>query len=411
MSQSPTCCRPPHSTHKYKTRHALSLTGILLILFLLLSACAPGTGILGSGTWQLTGLQQHQQIRALEVNPQNPQQIYAGDLQNGVYVSTDAGTDWRARHTGLTLPIAIHALSFDDNGTKLYAATDRGLFVSTDQAQHWQQLNTAGSQLPADSYTSLAFDSNHPQVVYVGSAEHGIWMSSDNGLHWQQISNGLPQGTINNIAYDPVQHRLWAVVSNTIYYADSQGHGWQSAMEGIPAHTAVNVVVPAADSGGAPGLLYVGTNHGFYRSQDEGAHWSTGTQNLYALNIYTLLIDFRGSNASTVYAGTSIGAFRSDDGGQDWRAIASGMPKGTPVYAMVIGATNYTQLYAASNDVYVYPGTSGGLSPANLFPWLVVLLLFSLLILITTRNRHRRSTRSQRREPENTAQRPFKNDS
>ncbi len=389
--------RPPKFS---KAWHACSIIGIILGLLLLLSACAPGTGILGGGTWQSTGLQQGQQIRTLEVNPQNPQQIYAGDAHNGVYRSTDAGADWKASSVGLPLPVAIQALSFDDNGKNLYAATDKGLFISNNDAQSWQQANTASSHLPGDSYTSLTFDSNHPQNVYVGTAVHGIWMSTDNGVTWTQISSGLPDGTVNNLAYDPVQHRLWAVVSSVIYYTDSHGHGWQRAMTGIPTQTAVNIVTPAADSGGPQGLLYAGTNHGFYRSQDDGARWTASTQDLYALNIYTLLVDFRGSNGASVYAGTSIGAFRSDDSGEDWRAIASGIPRGAAVYAMVIGATNDTQLYAASNDVYVYPGTSGGVTPANLLPWLIVLLLFGSLIFITSRNRRRRAFRRQQRTQE-----------
>lgn len=397
MSQPDYRQRPPRIS---RTQYTLSITSILFSLLLLLSACTPGTGILGGGTWQSTGLQQHQQIRTLEVNPQNTQQIYAGDAHNGIYLSTNAGTTWKASSVGLPLPVAIQALSFDDNGKKLYAATDKGLFISSDDAQSWQQANTTSSHLPDDSYTALAFDSNHPQNVYVGTAAHGIWMSTDNGVTWTQISSGLPTGTTNNLAYDPVQHRLWAVVSSAIYDADSQGHGWQRAMTGIPSQTAVNIVVPAADSGGPQGLLYVGTNHGFYRSQDDGVHWTVSNQDLYALNIYTLLIDFRGSNAASVYAGTSIGAFRSDDSGEDWRAIASGMPRGAPVYAMVIGAANDTQLYAASNDVYVYPGTSGGFTPANLLPWLIVLLLFGSLIFITSRNRRRRALRRQQRRQE-----------
>src|SRR5215469_18955050 len=72
------------------------ILGPLIVLF---SACAPGSGIFG-GTWQSSGLQ-HQHIRALAVDPNNVQDIYAGDAENGVFVSTDAGAHWSQHSTGL----------------------------------------------------------------------------------------------------------------------------------------------------------------------------------------------------------------------------------------------------------------------------------------------------------------------
>src|SRR2546429_7555001 len=95
---------------------------ILLLLSLALSACAPGTGILGGGNWQLSGLQ-HQHIRAFDVDFKNAQILYAGDVQNGVFVTTDGGQHWVSRSIGLSLPDTLHALSFDATGKKLYIAT------------------------------------------------------------------------------------------------------------------------------------------------------------------------------------------------------------------------------------------------------------------------------------------------
>src|SRR5712692_291321 len=95
---------------------------ILLLLSLGLSACAPGTGILGGGNWQLSGLQ-HQHIRAFDVDFKNSQLLYTGDAQNGVFVTTDGGQHWMSRSAGLPLPDTLYALSFDATGKKLYIAT------------------------------------------------------------------------------------------------------------------------------------------------------------------------------------------------------------------------------------------------------------------------------------------------
>src|SRR5260221_14081733 len=92
---------------------------ILLLLSLGLSACAPGTGILGGGNWQLSGLQ-HQHIRGFDVDLKNSQLLSAGAAQNGVFVTTDGGHHRVSRSVGLPLPDALCALAFDATGKKLY---------------------------------------------------------------------------------------------------------------------------------------------------------------------------------------------------------------------------------------------------------------------------------------------------
>src|SRR5260370_11677444 len=163
------------------------LVFMLLTLLVCLSACAPNSGIFAGGTWQ-SGRLQHLHIRALAVDPNNTQNIYAGDAQNGVLVSIDAGAHWSQRNAGLPLPTAMHNLAFDDAGKKLYAATDAGVFVSADAAQHW----TAIGGLPAGSYTALAFDLNKPQTIFVGTAHHGVFTSTTNGSPWSSPSARLP---------------------------------------------------------------------------------------------------------------------------------------------------------------------------------------------------------------------------
>src|SRR2546430_15976661 len=134
----------------------------ITLLFLVLSStsCAPTAGLFAGGKWQSGGLQ-HQHIRSLAIDPNNPQIIYAGDSQDGVFVSTNVGMNWGQQSAGLTLPITIFALVFDDPGKKLYTATDRGVFVSADAAKHWIEI----SGLPADSYTAMALDLNAPHII------------------------------------------------------------------------------------------------------------------------------------------------------------------------------------------------------------------------------------------------------
>lgn len=228
--------------------------GILLLFFLLIGlvACAPGTGILGGGDWQTNGLNDAR-IRVLAVNPKDPQQIYAGDETGHIFMSTNGGQQWVERNTGLPVPDPLHALSLDADGKELFAATEKGLFVSVDAAQHWETLLTPSSGLPSASYTALFFDSAAASTIYVGTAQKGIFVSTDSGSTWHAASAGLPQGaTVNGLAYDPDLKQLWVATGSPagIYRSSDRGATWQAFMNGLPSTIVINTVQSAAASGG-----------------------------------------------------------------------------------------------------------------------------------------------------------------
>lgn len=366
---------------------------LLLLLSWLFSACSADTGAFGGGNWQATGLS-HQTIRALEVDPNNPQHLYAGDTQGNVFVSTDGAQHW-IKHTLSSVPNTIVELAFNVPGKKLYAATAQGLFVSTDSAQSWIKVNTASSGLPEDRYTALAFDTNSGPLAYVGTAQHGLFVSTNDGVNWSAANSGLPSSTtINSISNAPNVQQLWIATPTGVYRSTDHGASWQSFSVGFSSGVTVNTVVPASASGGSRGILYAGSNRGFYLSRDGGKHWAMSSTALLRVSIYRILVDFRSAGAATVYVSTNAGAFRTDDNGLDWRSIAVGLPRGVAVYAIVIGATNNTQLYVGANNVYVFPGTSGSLSPSRIPVFIGVVVFFVLLYFVARRGlRGRRARR------------------
>lgn len=364
----------------------------LLLLLLALSACAPGTGIFAtsSGNWQATGLA-GQHIHTLTVSPNNAQELVAGNAGSGVYLTIDGAQHWTKQGSVPSPATTILALAYDTTGKNLFAATDAGLFVSTDNAQHWRSLMATQSGLPQDSYTAITFNSLTPTTIFVGSAHHGVFVSTNSGSTWQTANTGLPNNAaINGLTLDSNEHQLWAATSTGVFRTDDRTIGWQNFNNGLPSDVVAYTIQPAFISGGAQGLVFVGTNHGFYLSTVAGKLWSASQESLVKATIYTVLIDV--SQPTTIYVGTNLGAFRSNDNGQTWTGIASGIPRGQAVYALVEGNTGGSQLYAASNDVYEYPGTSGGFGWDRIIPIIVILLFFYLLYRLT------RGSRKNRRE-------------
>ncbi|MEO8972983.1 MAG: YCF48-related protein [Ktedonobacteraceae bacterium] len=362
----------------------------LLFLLLVISACAPSSGIFAgsSGNWQSTGLKQ-QHIHALTVSPNNALLFFAGDIQGSIYMSTDGAQHWVRRSAVPAQATTILALSFDTTGKKLYATTDAGIFVTTNNAQSWSVVSTTNSGLPLDSYPTIAFDYHISTVIYAGSAHHGVFMSSDGGNTWAAINASLPANiAINGLTLDSDEHQLWAATSAGVYRTATGTIAWQAFNSGLPTNVVAYAVQPAFISGGAQGLVFVGTNHGFYRSSVSGNQWTASQESLARLTINTVLIDI--SQPTTIYVSTSIGAFRSNDNGQNWSGMTGGIPTSQPVYVLVFGNTGGSQIYAAANDVYTYSGNNGGFSINQLLPILIIVLFFYLLYRLTRGSRNRR---------------------
>jgi photosystem II stability/assembly factor-like uncharacterized protein len=350
--------------------------------------------------WQASGLQ-NEQVRVLAVDPNHLDDLYAGAANAGIFASTDAGGTWDQRSAGLPLPITVAALAFDVAGTKLYAATSAGLFVSANDAQSW----TLVSQLPVGAYTALAFVNNAPKVVYVGNAHGDVFSSSNDGATWTKLSAGLPTGAgVTSLLYDANAGQLWVAFAGELYRSTDNGRTWQEMNNGLPAHVVINALSQGDATDATSSLLFLATNQGFFLSSDQGRHWNQSQQSLSDLHVSSILVD--ATQANTVYLSTDIGVLRTQNNGQSWTQVASGLPANQPVNGLAQGSDNFSQLFVATRGVYLYPGSSGNvLDPTRLIPLVLIVCFFALLyrFLIVRRRRPLPPAPEIPPEPENEA--------
>jgi photosystem II stability/assembly factor-like uncharacterized protein len=351
--------------------HVLLLLAVLLFS---LASCATSGGVFGGGEWQAGSLQ-NQNLQVLAVDPNHLQDIYAGDARNGIFVSTDTGQTWKPSNTGLPVPLAIHALSFDTPGKKLYAATSAGLFVSSNFARSWNRV--AG--VPVDDYTALTFNINSSRVIYAAAAHAGLFESADDGASWKNISHGLPAGLITSILYNPDQNQLWVAFANALYRSDNDGASWRVMDNGLPPDVGINALCLGIVSSTSNIItLFAGTNHGFFLSTDSGLHWAQSQSSLVKLHISAVLLD--ATQPNIVYISTNIGVLSSNDNGQNWDQVGTGLPRNQPLAGLAQGGVNNSQLFVASHGIYLIPGYGGAAAcPANVFPIILILLFFGLL--------------------------------
>jgi photosystem II stability/assembly factor-like uncharacterized protein len=208
----------------------------------------------------------------------------------------------------------------------LLAATNSGLFRSSDPTKGWQRLPYGGSLDPRTSCISA--DTEHPERILVGTASSGVLSSRDGGKTWTQV-NGVPsEAPVNTIARDPQKQNN----------------------------------------------IYVGTKQSFYMSRDGGASWNRRGGNLPFGDFTSILVNPR--NGEEVFAGNAYqtgeiggGVYRSVNGGQTWARID---PKdrrlpSQRIWALAFDSRDQNTLFVGSHSagVYVVPRGSNTLSAVS----------------------------------------------
>jgi photosystem II stability/assembly factor-like uncharacterized protein len=124
-----------------------------------------------------------------------PPYLYAGTV-NGVFRSTNTGRDWSA----VGLPNRTVS-AFARSGKNLFAATDLGVFLSTDNAGSWTQMNNGLTNIDVRAIT--AYGPN----IFVGTDGGTVFLSRDYGNHWSSITDGLECTSVTGlIVINPFIH-------------------------------------------------------------------------------------------------------------------------------------------------------------------------------------------------------------
>ncbi|MDE3167674.1 MAG: hypothetical protein KGN36_17870, partial [Acidobacteriota bacterium] len=236
---------------------------------------------------------------ALAVHPRDPELLFAGSANGGVWRSHNGGGDWEWKwmRWGAT---SIGALAFDPvhPGT-LYAASGEangsadaypgsGIYVTRDLGETWRHLAHAGPGALPRRIGALA---HHPQesgVLWVGGVSYdedepaGLYYSRDAGATWtREDFFSRRRYRCHSIAFLPdggafaaldlsgAQSGVWR----------SSPHGWTQLSRGLPSGDRVgriSLAVAPSDPRVVYALIAARSTQsllGVFRSADSGDSW------------------------------------------------------------------------------------------------------------------------------------------
>ena len=139
--------------------------------------------------------------RALVIDPNRPDTMYAAGVAGGVWKSSDAGASWLPADDFM-LNLAVTSLAMDPfDSNVLYAGTGEGfyysnvfvqglgIFKSVDAGATWTHLPGTTSGVPPGAFdyvNKVVVSPNDPFRVYAATRT-GVWRSSNGGQTWQAV--------------------------------------------------------------------------------------------------------------------------------------------------------------------------------------------------------------------------------
>ncbi len=211
---------------------------------------------------------------------------------------------------------SVQALAIDpDHPETLYAATNIGIFKSTDGAASWTEANNGLSVARTES---LEIDPTNPTTLYAGN-DHGLFKSTDAAASWTRISEGFFEADVRALAIAPSNSEILyastyggTVGSGAVYKSDDAGATWTVVLDG-QVSTSTLAVAPSD-----PDIVFVAIYEGLLKTVDGGQQWTAVDSGLPSTDIRALAI--HPSDASKVWAGLMPdGIYKSTDGGITWQ--------------------------------------------------------------------------------------------
>lgn len=308
-----------------------------------------------------------------QVDPRNPNRIFANNYGGGNFLSTDGGQTWTVASDGYT-GAQVRAIAADPgNPAGVFAAARSGLFSSDDGGHSWVGLNRP----PAFhlEWNAVAVDPDDPQHILASNNWDPILLQSrDKGQTWTWIGDRLGEGMgWRVIAFAPSDSTTIYAGSSAyysagmfddrmaaagVYASHDGGRTWTAANDALSAQA--NVIDVAVDPGD-PQTVYIATGtSGLLRSSDGGRSWRKLNQAKFTSPVI-LSVAVHPFDSSIVYAGVEhLGLYRSDDGGATWQLSMEGMPLETRVGGIVFDPQNPNVVYAGDQFSGVYRSTNGG---------------------------------------------------
>ncbi|RPI18412.1 MAG: T9SS C-terminal target domain-containing protein [Ignavibacteriae bacterium] len=346
---------------------------------------APG----GLVAWQLAGPTNIEgRISIIAIHPTNPQIVYTGTANGGVWKSTNFCQSWVSVFDNQNTS-SIGALAIDPvNPNIIYCGTGEanslrsyypgtGMFKSTDGGTTWSNIGLINTY----SFGNIVINPLNTQEIYaaaVGSlrrknTERGLYKSTNGGTTWTQPlfhsdSVGCIDVVLNSTTPSIVYAAMWerqrredyikyGGPMSALYKSTNSGANWTVLTGGFPSNDATLGRVSLDICKANTQVIYAftayanGNSRGLYKTTDGGTSWTlinSGVAQSSNYAWFNRICKVSPSDANNVYCG-GLDMYRSTNGGTNFSSVSASH------------VDHHAVAYAPSNSNYVVIGNDGGI--------------------------------------------------
>jgi len=309
----------------------------------------------------------------LQIDPRDPDRLFANAYGGGNFVSEDGGRSWQASSKGYTgaqvRALAVHP----EQPAVIYAAARSGLFLSTNGGEDWTGISFPPAKVM--EWNAVAVNPADPLHVASGNNwNQDLLISSDGGAAWEATySRVIREMTgISAVVFAPSDPEILYAATSGFYSAGTfdpwmagtgihrsqdGGRTWESANSGLTENAGVSdLLVDPHD----PQIVFAAsTTDGLLLTRNGGASWAQLQNGLPEQGCRS--VAFHPENTAFLLAGFERGSiYASSDGGETWQRSAHGMPPEASIRSIVFDPLNPDIVYAADIQSGVYRSTDHG---------------------------------------------------
>jgi len=218
----------------------------------------------------------------LVISHHSPSRIYS--MANKLFRSDDRGNSWMVISEDLT------------SGTDRNSWPVMGHFWSWDAVQKDVSTSLWGTGV---SISESPLDEN---LLYTGTDDGVISVTTDGGDSWRKVTSfpGIPEYTYISdlladhfdagVVYATFDNRKRDDFKPYVMKSSDKGKNWVSIAANLPENGTVHTIEQDPE---VPGLLFVGTEFGFYFSIDGGGAWTKLTSGMPTIAVRDMTIQER----------------------------------------------------------------------------------------------------------------------
>ena len=273
------------------------------------------------------------QVTAMALHPENPDILYVGCVDGKLFLTEDGGDHWTDLSSALGVDVPISSIQINpQNPREIFIGTAawfmnpslpdekfRGVYRSRDGGRTWEQLN---NELKHYGISDLKIAPSNPQVMYaIGTRTKPfrkavMLKTTDGGNTWKEVLQ-FHSALVGALAVHPQDEDfVITMAAGSVYRTVDGGKSWQTfAWPRIEYVFYTHDILVVPDQ---PSLIYATTyRRGVIRSEDGGKNWNWAGKGMVDATVSALTV--HPQNRNYVLAGDYGSSIQiSKDGGKHW---------------------------------------------------------------------------------------------